>query len=314
MAAYLFSFATFFILASFFAGAEMAFISGNKLKIRQLAMKGNASAKRIMDLLEHPQHFLTTLQIATNTVHVIATMLLTLIMQEYFKIHNEWVVTAVMAPLFIIFAEMVPKDYCRIRAHDFLLDHSVLLDLISKGLFYPTKLLMKAIRWLLKPLGSHERKSIFVNEREFRSLIEESARTGVVSGYEKKMIDKILDFERTTVASVLTPLKETVKVDITQRAGDVKELARQTKARMVLVYEEEPGFVVGMVYVFDLLFEKNDKTPLKTFLRSPVFLTEETSLEKAFLTLQARRQSYAVVTDKHGDVLGSVPIERLIAI
>ena len=153
-----------------------------------------------------------------------------------------------------------------------------------------------------------------MNEEEFRSVIEESTKSGIVAPHEKKLIDTILDFERIHVESVMIPVDKISKVDITAKVGDVKVLARRTHQKMLLVTEEIPTLIVGMIYVFDLLFEKNDEQGLKNYLRSPIFLPRNTSIEKAFLTLQHKRQSFAVVTDAHGEVTGVVPIERLLAL
>jgi CBS domain containing-hemolysin-like protein len=103
-------------------------------------------------------------------------------------------------------------------------------------------------------------------------------------------------------------------ISITATIREVKEIARRTQTKMLLVYEEIPSLVVGMIYVFDLLFEGNEDQGLKKYLRSPIFLSKTTSIEKAFLTLQEKRQSFAVVTDTRREVIGVVPIERLLVV
>ena len=67
-----------------------------------------------------------------------------------------------------------------------------------------------------------------------------------------------------------------------------------------------------MVYVFDILWEEENAQGLRNFLRAPLFIPETTSLAKAFLMLQKKRQSYAIVTDRAGNIKGAVPIERLL--
>ena len=174
--------------------------------------------------------------------------------------------------------------------------------------------ILKGVDFVLRNFKSKPRQSIFVNEEEFRSLIEESTKSGVVAPHEKRLIDTILDFERIHVESVMIPVSKVSNVSITGKVGEVKEIARRTQARMILVYEEIPSLIVGMIYVFDLLFEENDKQGLKNYLRSPIFLPRNTSIEKAFLTLQEKRQSFAVVTDMRREVVGVVPIERLLVV
>ena len=302
-----------FFLSAFFSSVEMAFVSTNRLKIRELADSGNHSAQTILRLSEHPHHFLTTLLIGNNIANITATAIFTYIFNVRLGIGNEWIITAVLMPFLLIFAETVPKDYGRLRSQSFLLKYASLLLQISRLFYLPTSLILKGVDFVLRSFKTKiRRQSIFVNEEEFRSLIEESTKSGVLAPHEKRLIDTILDFERIHVESVMIPVSKVPKVSLMERVGDVKEIARRTHAKMVLVYEEIPSIIVGMVYVFDLLFEENDRQVLKNFLRSPIFLPRNTSIEKAFFALQEKRQSFAVVTDLRHEVIGVVPIERLL--
>jgi putative hemolysin len=217
-----------------------------------------------------------------------------------------------IAPILIILGEMVPKDYCRLTAIPFLLGQTFWIKVFTTILYGPIILSFKALNFFWPSLQKGSVRDIFVNEEEFRSLIDESTQRGIVGPQEKKLIHTILDFERIQVQSVMLPAAKVPMVDIHSKIEDVKQIARETHARMMLVYEEIPSIVMGMVYVFDILWEEEGAQGLHDFLRAPVFISEETSLEKAFLMLQKKRQSYAVVTDRAGDIKGVVPIERLL--
>ncbi|HTL47492.1 MAG TPA: CNNM domain-containing protein [Verrucomicrobiae bacterium] len=301
------------LLYAFFSASELAFLSADKMKIRQMADEKNAAAKKVMDLYDKPQHFLTTLLIGNSIVNIAATSILTYFLSTGLGIKNEWVVTLIMTPVFLLGGEVLPKDYGRLHGQRFLLFYAGLLKFIRRIFKIFTKLILKWVDSLLAPLGPTETKSIFVNEKEFRSLIEEITKSGVVSAHEKKIIDTILDFEKVKVKDVMLPISEAPKLEIQGKVKDAKKLAREIGARMILIYEEDPSIVVGMVYVFDLLFEDDDEKGLRPFLRSPIFIPESTSNEKAFFTLQQKRQSYCAVMDSRHDVVGVVGIERLLA-
>lgn len=300
------------ILSFFFSGSEMAFVSGNRAHLRKLAEAGNVSARIISKLYKRPQHFLTTVLIGNNVVNITATAVLTYVMSVHYGVSSEWLVTAMMTPLLLVIGEVVPKDYCRLRAHSFLLTFARVLDLVSRLFSLVTFPILKVVGFFLAPWGVTADKHILVNEKEFRSLIEESAQSGVVSTDEKKMIDTILDFEKIRVENVMVPIKKISVIDIHAKVEDVKKIAAKTRTRMVLVYEEIPSIVVGMVYVFDVLFEESEECSLKKFLRSPLFIPKNTSIEKAFLMLQEKRQSYALVMDRVHEVIGVVSIDNLI--
>ena len=303
-----------FVLSAFFSGSEMAFVTSDELKIRAKADQGDLAAQKIVRLKSQTQSFLTAILVGNNIVNITATTIFTYWLQTRFGIESEWLVTLVMAPLILIFGEIVPKDYSRIYGQQILLEWANLLSLFLGLLKLPVSLVLRVVHWIIRALGIGKDKSIFVSETEFRMLIEESAKSGILEHHERQLINMILDFERIHIDSVMIPMAKVSKVSITDKIGDVKKIAKETNAKVVLVYEEIPTIIVGLVYVFDLLFEENEALPLKDYLRSPTFLRKETSLEKAFLTLQQRRQSYAVVTDSHDEVKGVVPIEGLLAV
>ncbi len=300
------------IASAFFSALEMAFVSGNKLKLREMADAGDHHAKFIMRLHQNPNYFLTMILIGNNIVNVTATAILTYLFQVYLGWKSEWFVTAIMVPVLVIFGEMVPKDYARLRAIPFLSAQVFWVQWFQKLFYPPIILFFKIIDALWPTLQKRERRDIFVNEEEFRSLIEESTQRGIVGAQEEKLIHTILDFERIQVHSVMVPVEQAPMVDISSKIEDVKRIARTTHARMMLVYEEIPSIVMGMIYVFDILWEENNAQGLHDFLRAPIFIPENTSIEKAFLTLQQKRQSYAVVIDRARNVKGVVPIERLL--
>lgn len=299
-----------FFVVAFLAGSEMAFVSSNRVKLRESADSGNLAARRILHLHRFGHEFLTILLVGNNTAQIVLTAIVAYCFEVKLGWHNEWAVTAFTAPLLIVFGETVPKDYCRIKAQPFLLKYSLLLDFLLRIFGPSARFLLRGVDFLTATVSGGGHRSIFVSEKEFRVLIEEGARAGVLAAHGKKLIDTILDFERITVEAAMIPLEKAPKAEITATVGALKEIARRTHAPMVLVYEEVPSLVVGMVYIFDLLFEEREDLTLSAYLRSPVFLSRETSIEKAFLTLQAKRQSYAVVTHR-GDVIGTVAIEKL---
>jgi len=295
-----------------FSGTEMAFVSSNKLKLREMADAGDRRARFIIRLQQNPNYFLTAVLIGNNVANVTATAVLTYFLKEYLGWNNEWLVMLILVPVLVVLGEMVPKDYGRLRAIPALKGQVFWLQWIQRIFYPPIMLFFKVIDFFWPSLQKRERRDIFVNEEEFRSLIEESTHRGIVGAQEEKLIHTILDFERTQVRSVMIPVEQSPMVDIQSRIEDVKRIALASHAKMLLVYEEIPSIVMGMIYVFDILWEEENARGLHDFLRAPVFISEDTSIEKAFLTLQQKRQSYAAVIDRAGNVKGVVPIERLL--
>lgn len=302
------------VFSAFFSGSEMAFLSTDRVKLRNEAESGNPRAASLFELFSDSRRFVTSVLIGNNLVNVAATALLTAFLNSRFGLESEWLVTALLGPILIIFGETVTKAYGRYRRREFLMDHLNLTLFVSKLFYWPARILLLASDFLLGEKGKNARKNLLVSEDEFRFLIEESVRSGVLEEHEQRLVERILDFERIPVERVMQRLTLIPGVELGATVGDAKNEARLTGSKIVLVYEEIPSIVIGTVYVFDLLFESDEKKGLREYLRAPIFLPHETSLEKAFLTLQQRRQSFALVTDARLEVTGVVDIESLLAI
>ncbi|MFN3665013.1 MAG: CNNM domain-containing protein, partial [Sediminibacterium sp.] len=59
------------ILNGFFSMAEIALVSARKARLEAQAAKGDADAKRALDLANHPDTFLSTIQIGITLVGVL---------------------------------------------------------------------------------------------------------------------------------------------------------------------------------------------------------------------------------------------------
>lgn len=302
------------VFSAFFSAAEMAFVSTDRVKLRNDAERGETKARRLLELYRDSRRFLTVLLIGNNLVNISAAVLLPLFLETYFGVKNEWLVTALLAPVLIIFGETTPKSYGRYRGRGFLMDHAYLTLFIAKVLAWPAEWLLRASDLFLGGRAKQGSKNILVSEDEFRFLIEESVRSGVLEEHEKKLVEQILDFERIPVERRMIPASVMPTIELSEKVRGAKEAARKTGSKILLVYEEVPSIVIGVVYVFDLLFETDDEKGLREYLRSPIFLGKESSLEKAFLTLQEKRQSFALATDARGEVVGLVDIEHLLAL
>ena len=301
-----------FILLGFFAGSEMAYLSFNRLKLRHLADEGNRAAQIIMRFHKHPNRFLTNILIGTNLMHVTVTGLVTYILEKQFQVTQEWPIVLILSLVIVIFAETIPKDWFRHKADDFIYRFAYILDFIDRLLSGISFILISLTDFLINTSTSTVKRSPYVTREEFRYVIEESAKKGVLLANEQQLINTILNLSSLRVEELMIPVAKFPKVSLTDRIRDVKEVARKTKTQAVLVYEEIPSLIVGIIYVFDILFEENEDQILSRYLKAPLFMTHDTTAEKGIFILQSRHASFGAVINADREVIGVVGIENLL--
>lgn len=301
-----------FVLLGFFAGSEMAYLSCNKLKLRHLADEQDKKAQIIMRFHRDPKRFLTDILIGTNLMHVTIVGLSTYVLEERFHFTNEWVTVPALSFLIIIFAETIPKDWFRQKADDFIYRFAFVLGFLDRLLSGVSRIFVWLTDFLISITVPKVKRSPFVTREEFRYVIEESTKGGVILEHEKQLIDTILNLSSVRVGEVMVPVEKFPKVSLTDKIREVKEMARQTKTQAVLVYEEIPSLVVGIIYVFDILFELHEDQALSRYLKAPLFVGHDMTAEKAIFSLQSKRASYAAVISAEREVIGVVSLENLI--
>lgn len=301
-----------FLLLGFFAGSEMAYLSCNKLKLRHLADEGDAQAKIVMRFHRDPKRYLTTILLGTNLMHVTFASLVTYIFEHHFHVTQEWIVAAIVTPFIVVFAETIPKDWFRQKADDFIYRFAPILNIVDRLFSGVSKILVSITDFLIASTTPELKRDPFVTRDEFRYVIEESAKGGILLPHERQLINTILNLSSVRVEEVMVPMEKFPNLPLESNVRDVKDLARRTKTHVVLIYEEIPSLVVGLIYVFDTLFEQNEEKSLAGFLKAPLFISKDTSAEKALFLLQSKHASYAAVTNPDLEVIGVVSIENLI--
>ena len=301
-----------FIGLGFFAGIEMAYLSCNKLKLRHLADEGDPKARKVMHFHQDPKRFLTTVLIGTNLMHVTAAGLFTYFFEEYLHVKQEWLIALVLSLLIVIFAETVPKNWFRHKADDFIYRFAFLLNFVDRLFRRISKVLIALTDFLIATTAPDVKRSPFVTREEFRYVIEESAKGGILLDHEKQLIDTILNLGSLRVEEVMIPVEKFPNVSLTDKVRNVKEVAKRTQAQAVLVYEEIPSLIVGIIYIFDVLFEENEDETLSHYLRAPLFINQDTTAEKAIFLLQSKHASYGAVINSDREVTGVVSLENLI--
>lgn len=301
-----------FVLFGFFAGSEMAYLSLNRLKLRHLADEGNHAAQIVMRFHQHPNRFLTNILIGTNLMHVTVAGLVTYLLEEKFHVQQEWVIVLALSLAIIIFAETIPKDWFRHKADDFIYRFAYVLHFFDRFFSGISFILIRLSDFLVGLTSSSIKRSPYVTREEFRYLIEESAKKGVLLANEQQLINTILNLSSRRVEEFMIPVAKFPKVSLTDKIKEVKEVARKTKTQAVLVYEEIPSLIVGIIYVFDILFEENEDQSLSHYLKAPLFMTHDTTAEKGIFTLQSRHASFGAIINADREVIGVIGIENLL--
>ena len=315
------------LLNAFFASAEMAIVSVNRNRIKMLADDGNKKASLLVDLLEEPNKFLSTIQVgitlagffssasaATGISEVIGASLSQLGI-PYAQSISLVVITIILSYFTLVFGELVPKRIALQKSEQMAMLSVRPIVFVFKFAKPFVKLLSLSTNVLLRVIGMSDTDlEEKVSREEIKSLVDAGEEYGVINQIEKEMINSIFDFDDKLAKEVMTPRTEVYMINI-KLPLSIEELLEENYSR-IPVYEGDMDNIIGILYLKDFLHEAYqvgfENVDLKKLLHRPYFVPECKNIDQLFKELQKSKRHLAVLIDEYGGFSGIVTIEDLI--
>jgi len=206
-------------LSAFFASAEMAFVSVDRVRVREEVLKGNKNAKLLEELLEKGDEVISAIVVGNNLVNITASILAGALATHIFGNAGVGVATAIMTLVIIIFGEATPKAYGRDN-YKFAIKVAKYLAFI-RNVFYPLASAFTAIsEAIIKFVGKEKRKEV-VTEKEIKVMLDLGVEQGTIEKDEKELVEEVFDFDETKAIEVYVPKEEMVCLHENDKVKDL---------------------------------------------------------------------------------------------
>ncbi|MCD6481248.1 MAG: HlyC/CorC family transporter [Thermoplasmata archaeon] len=297
-------------LSAFFAAAEMAFVSVNRIRVVDEASKGNKRAKLLEKLLEKPDEVVSAIVVGNNIVNITASIIAGVAAAYVMGNVGVGIATAVMTILIIIFGESTPKaiglenDALAIK----LAPHLRIIRMV----FYPISRVFTYIsQSIIRIFHIKKSRRNKVTEEEIKTMLDIGVREGTINSDEKELVEEIFDFDETRAVEVYVPRDEMVYLYETDTVEDLINKSLETGYSRFPVCRESIDDVVGMVHVKDAL-AVDKKTPLGEIMRDILKISPGMKVDDVLREMQKRKVHMAVIQAKDGKIIGLVTLEDLI--
>jgi CBS domain containing-hemolysin-like protein len=215
----------------------------------------------------------------------------------------------------VVFGELVPKSLALRFAETVALRSAPALTLFASIFKWPARLLTLASNLFLRPFrDSTTFTESRISEEEFKLMLEEGTKSGVIDKTEQQLIESIFEFTDTTAKEVMIPRPDVVALDISMpREAIVKIVLEEGYSRMP-VYRETIDNIIGVVYTKDLLglLEFRDLIILQDIIRPAYFVPETKKISQLMRELQAQKIHMAIVIDEFGGTEGIITMEDIV--
>ena len=303
--------------SAFFSGSETGVVSTNRIRLRHMIRSGDKKAEKLSKLLVQQEGVLAATLIGTSLFNVIAASVATVLLEARFGSASPVISTLIITPILVVFAEVIPKTYFRLRA-------DTVMPAVCNPLYAATVILTPFVRLssffvnTLFAVTGATRKSPFVTREELKSIVRESAEKGALRTRERDMLHGVLDFGKTVARDVMIPLREVASIEEKTGVDELEDLVKLRGHTRIPIYKERVDEIVGFVNIFDVLYAQNGEGNGKTkpgisrFIRPIPVVPEIKRLDRLLLEMLRARVPIALVVDELGTCSGIVTVEDII--
>ena len=305
--------------------SEAAVVSSRKSKLDADSKKGNKTSKRILEVAENPDNFLSTVQIAITAIGLVTGMytgdnlikpFADIISKiglevEYSEIIARVVVVLVITYVTLVIGELFPKKLALNNPEKIA---SVIISPMNflKKLFYPLVWLLSISTQGLMSLFGIEKKKNTASEEEIKAIVSDSTEGGEVEEVEKEIVERVFSLGDRDVASLMTHRTEFVWLDIDDNLESVKAKLSQHIHYIYPVADKTLDNIIGVVYLKDLFNKLDTFNSVKEIMREPQYLHESISVYDALETFKENKIHYALVIEEFGMVVGMVTMNNIL--
>jgi putative hemolysin len=298
------------VLSAFFSGSETGFVSCNRLRVRQLAEKGDdINAKRLLLYLNRPDNMLAVVLLGNNLVLMLGMIAITQL------VGGIWA-TIIAMPTILLFGEIIPKSV--FRTHPTRLSLFILPAIrFFESLFIPMVLPLNWFSRHFLTAASNEDKDSIRNlmrsTDDMRTLVDESADRGTIEPEEQEMIHSVMDLQTKQANEVMVPRIDINALPDFATRAELIRMFKESGHTRIPIYHETIDEITGVINAFDVLRDENPAEPdIRRFVREILHVPDTMKLDDVLQAFRNSRQSMAVVTDEYGGTDGLIAIEDVL--
>ncbi len=186
-----------------------------------------------------------------------------------------------------------------------------LLAVVAPDLVQPVRRLVLAATPLFRPL-------IWIAARLERGTMRPPRASSSVPGSitPQEMAEGVFSLAEMTVSEVMTPRLDIIAVDVAESEDALVTTLRRSEHARLLVFDEHPDAVVGVIYAKDILPRLRATIapagPWQELIRPAGFVPEAKRLDRQLRDFQRGAGHLAVVVDEFGGTAGIVTLEDIL--
>ncbi len=311
-----------------FVMSELAVVSARKVRLQQLAERGDLKARAALTLASSPNQFIATVQIGITLLAIVSgaygeSVLSKLILPilnaipmlaSYGELLAGIISVLMITYLTLIVGELVPKRLALNHPEPIAVAVALPMQLLAKFASPVSYLLGISTDFILRLLGIKPSTEPQVTEEEIRVLIEQGTEEGTFEEAEQDMVERVFRLGDRPVNYLMTPRPDIVWLDLEDSPEENRQKIVDSAYSRYPVCQGGLDNVLGIIPVTDLLARsfRGEQMDLTLGLKKPEYVPETTRGLKVLELFKQTVTHMALVIDEYAVIQGLVTLNDVL--
>ncbi|MSQ30073.1 MAG: HlyC/CorC family transporter [Dehalococcoidia bacterium] len=304
-------------LSAFFASAETAFLSLQRMRLAHMVSERIPGAARVQALVEHPRRLLSAILLGQNIANTATASVGTALMTHLITDDGQAILIATLAVALglVVFGEAGPKTLA--------LSHSFT---ISRIFVWPMTIwifVTQPASWFLDLIarvalrifgGGMNEADATLTAAELRTAIRLGAESGALEEEASEHLLGALTLQHRQVREIMVPRVDMVAIDVDASESEASRSLAEAGFLRLPVYDGTPDRVVGYLHLSDLNAARVRNASgrrARDLMRTVPFESEHASIARILDVMQASASYMVMLVDEFGATSGLVTIEDI---
>ncbi|HEM4051094.1 TPA: HlyC/CorC family transporter [Streptococcus suis] len=313
------------LLNAFFSASEMALVSLNRSRVEQKAAEGEKRYIRLIQVLENPNNFLSTIQVGITFISILSGASLANDLGAVFakwlgnsttaQTAGYWLALAMLTFVSIVLGELYPKRIAMNMKENLAVVTAPVIIFLGK-IVSPFVWLLSAATNLISritPMNFDDADEQMTRD-EIEYILTKSEQT--LDAEEIEMLQGVFSLDELMAREVMVPRTDAFMVDIEDDTDTIIAAILKQNFSRIPVYDGDKDNIIGLIHTKKILSESFsngfDNLNIRRIMQEPLFVPETIFVDDLLKSLRNTQNQMAILLDEYGGVAGLVTLEDLL--
>ncbi|HEL1584550.1 TPA: HlyC/CorC family transporter [Streptococcus suis] len=310
---------------AFFSASEMALVSLNRSRVEQKAADGEKKYIRLLQVLENPNNFLSTIQVGITFISILSGASLANDLGAVFakwmgnsttaQTAGYWLALAMLTFVSIVLGELYPKRIAMNMKENLAVVTAPVIIFLGK-IVSPFVWLLSAATNLISritPMNFDDADEQMTRD-EIEYILTKSEQT--LDAEEIEMLQGVFSLDELMAREVMVPRTDAFMVDIEDDTATIMAAILKQNFSRIPVYDGDKDNIIGLIHTKKILSEAFsngfDNLNIRRIMQEPLFVPETIFVDDLLTSLRNTQNQMAILLDEYGGVAGLVTLEDLL--